>query len=132
MLTALFGLILLLNAEEPSVPTDCLPEDKHPPTGFVLYVYALDKPALMLPEEMAREAWPVFECESRHETTAEGKQGERGVAQIHPIHRPELGSLGLDFNQEIDRLQFATILWRRSGWSDWACQTVLLEGHNGY
>jgi hypothetical protein len=76
-------------------------------------------PAAMVPGTVT-----VIQCESRWDTNAVGAAGELGVLQIHPIHKEAMRSLGLEYNREGDRIEFAVRLWRNSGnsWRSWSCQ----------
>ena len=74
-------------------------------------------PAAMVPGTVA-----VIQCESRWDTTVVGAAGERGVLQIHPIHRGAMAAVGLDYESEHDRIIWAVRLWQRRGWSPtWSC-----------
>ena len=97
-------------------------------------VYSLTEPAVALPEAMCQpdergndiaSVWMSGEVNgwwSRYDSPADvvGALGERGAAQIHPIHRERMASLGLDFGKERDRLIWAGILWTERGWSAWS------------
>lgn len=64
----------------------------------------------------------ILECEVGTEGPyAVGDQGERGAAQIHPIHQEAMIRMNLDFGLERDRLLFAQELYREQGPKPWSC-----------
>lgn len=77
---------------------------------------------VMVPPRFALEALNVITCESKWNTKAVGSLGERGLFQIHPIHKSRMATLGLDYDNESDRIKFAVVKWRESGWSAWSCK----------
>ena len=74
-------------------------------------------PAAMVPGTVA-----VVQCESRWDTAAVGRLGERGIWQIHPIHRGAMAVGGLDYGSEHDRTIWAVNLWQQRGWTPWSCE----------
>ena len=89
---------------------------------YVGFVWSLELPAAPLPEAMAQKAYAVWWCESRMDDGAVGRAGERGVAQLHPIHAAEMERAGLDYDSGWDRLTWAIRLWERHGWGPWSCK----------
>ena len=89
----------------------------HPPCAF-----AVPDGIVEMPCEMARQVNDVIACESSYDPARVGKLGELGLLQLHPVHRPELAALGLDYDRERDRIQYAVRLWQRSGWQPWSCK----------
>lgn len=102
-----------------SQPIDVLLAPQPVPPGKVLFIYALDKPAVMVPRQFSEEVRAVIECESGWDTGAVGPYGELGLLQVHPIHFPRMRSLGLDPLRAADRVRFAVILWQENGLKDW-------------
>ena len=101
-----------------------------------LYVYSLTEPGVEMPTKMAKGAgtvWLGCEIEGLSLTpyadlsAAVGAAGERGQAQIHPswernaLTAMDFVRLGLDYNNEGDRIRFAVELWKRAGWGQWSC-----------
>lgn len=52
----------------------------------------------------------IAKYESGGRIGAKGRAGELGLIQIHKCHRKRMAGMGLDFNQEIDRLRFGCYL----------------------
>lgn len=101
------------------------------------YIAGLNAPYVPMPLEMAVDAGTVWlSCESKpyrkltglearpyvNPADAIGEAGERGGAQIHPIHSPEMRLLGLDSDVEWDRVAYAAHKWSYTGWGPWSCQ----------
>ena len=96
------------------------------PIPLTPVIYDLHKPPVYLDRKFAREMVPVAWCESRwgedeDATNKVGKLYELGLLQLHPIHSNDMKRLGLDFYSEPDRLHYAELLWKESGWSKWSC-----------
>lgn len=83
-------------------------------------------------EWLVRQTWPedpdtavrVIACESHWNPWATGRQGERGLAQIHPIHRARVEAMGLTWDDMFDplaNLRVARAIWEESGWAPWSC-----------
>ena len=72
-------------------------------------------------------ATSIAECESRMDPYAIGKAGERGLLQVHPIHREAMRQIGLSFDSEADRIEWAVHLWRLDGetFRQWSCRWVV-------
>jgi soluble lytic murein transglycosylase-like protein len=64
--------------------------------------------------------------ESRLEPRAVGRLGERGLFQIHPVHRAWLGARWARLFDPVENARAARDLQRRAGWRPWstssACQ----------
>jgi len=61
-------------------------------------------------------------CESRWNPLAEGRAGERGLMQIHPIHIPRIQRLGYTWAQMYEvgpNLAVAFDLWSEQGTRPW-------------
>ena len=84
-------------------------------------IYALDLPCEPIPGAMAAGVVAVATCESRWDPEAVGAAGERGLLQVHPVHRQAMASAGLDYDQESDRIKWAVRLWEGRGWTPWSC-----------
>ena len=98
----------------------------------VPWIFDLNQPALPVPQAFAEGAVRIFlGCEVRGVIqtpyglpwAAVGAAGERGAAQLHPIHDPAIVKFGLDPLDEGDRLRFAAIKWQRDGenFDAWSC-----------
>ena len=74
----------------------------------------------------AAEATRIARCESTWNPRAVGAAGERGLMQIHPVHRPWLEALGYPWPSMWHagtNLRAALLLYeRRGGWDDWSCR----------
>lgn len=73
--------------------------------------------------EWSRAALVVW-CESRYRPAAVGRAGERGLAQIHPVHIPLIASLGYTWDQMFElepNLAVARALYDNAGhvWTPW-------------
>ena len=95
------------------------------------YIYHLDRPAVDLPEAMAQDAAHVFlGCEVHTAAmtpygkpwNARNPSGAWGTAQLMPIHAPGMARLGLDYNDDGDRIKYAVMLWSTQGWNPWSCK----------
>lgn len=96
-------------------------------------------PAVVVDDPVAivREVWPddtedqalkVFTCESHLNPDALGKLGERGIAQIHPVHRDMVRRMGFSWDQMFDARDNVTValdIFEASGWKPWSCRRVL-------
>lgn len=92
-----------------------------PESATVLWVYALDRPAVEVPRQFAREAVPVVQCESGFDPSAVSRTRDYGSFQINEIHRMAMRAAGLDFDGERDRVLWAAQLWQEQGWRPWTC-----------
>ena len=117
-LPLLLGVLLLTAAVAPPVS---LPGAYRPPENYVLWSNGPGYRATLLPEQFAREAVAMVECESSGDVDAIGDQGRAfGRLQIRlDVHRVNMVELGLDPMQEADRILFAARLWREQGWEPW-------------
>ena len=99
---------------------------QEPREATVMYVYALDQPAVLMPEAMAHDAYAVLACESRHDPNARnGVSGATGLFQLHPIHARRAQAMGYRWEQIVEpqaNVDVATAIWREQGWSPWACK----------
>lgn len=89
------------------------------------------------PVAIVREVWPddtedqalaVFRCESHLNPDALGKLGERGIAQIHPVHRDMVRRMGFSWDQMFDARDNVTValdIFEAQGWGPWSCRRVL-------
>lgn len=57
--------------------------------------------------DMAALLASLARYESSYRCNARGAAGERGLVQIHPVHRKRMARMGLSFADEYDRLRFA-------------------------
>lgn len=100
----MLGLVVLLATPQPEE---------------ALFIYDLRAPAISMPREMAEGAFNVIACESKWDTNAIGKAGEKGLLQIHPIHARNMGYMA--FGNEQARFEYAVSLWKVGGWNAWSC-----------
>ena len=96
-------------------------EAKEPPKGtedYIRYVFG----------DHADEALKVAYCESKFRAKAVGGLGERGVFQLHPIHRARIAKLGLEWDDMFNahrNTDVAKILFDEQGWGIWSCHIAL-------
>ena len=64
----------------------------------------------------------VFTCESGLNPNATGRLGERGIAQIHPIHQAQF-DWARAYEPKVN-LDYAYKLQSSQGWSPWSCYKV--------
>jgi len=97
----------------------------------VPWVYDLNRPVVLLPAAMARDAVTVwYQCEVRTEVMtpysvpgeARNPSGATGTPQLMPLHAPGMAKRGLDFSDDGDRIRYAIQMWLRSGWGPWSCK----------
>lgn len=80
-------------------------------------------------EPFIKDVW--FGCESKDAylagdpSTAVGKFGERGAAQIHPVHIPTMLAMGLNFFLEHDRILYGIHLYITQGPAPWTCSKIM-------
>ena len=119
--------VLVPDPQHPTTLSSLQASDEHPDAA---YVHSLDEPAVAMPLEMARDVARVWiGCEIRGRLEKDpytnlaaivGELGERGQAQVHPIHRAGMEKQGLDYyGSEGDRIFYAVQVWERSGWNPW-------------
>ena len=98
-----------------------LPAEARSPV--VSYVYALDKPPVLLPPEMAREAYRILSCESKHKEGAVNRlSGAIGLWQIHPVHKERVRTMGFTWSDMTDakiNTMGAGSLWYEIGLEPW-------------
>lgn len=85
--------------------------------AYIISVNPRCKDAALAAEYLARAAsesgldWRLLAAVARYESTfdvhARGSAGERGLLQIHPVHRPRFAKAGLDWNSAADQVRFA-------------------------
>lgn len=66
----------------------------------------------------------VIACESTWNPQAVGRAGERGLAQVHPIHRQRIEAMGFTWDDMFDPVSNLTVahaLWSEQGWRPWSC-----------
>jgi hypothetical protein len=68
----------------------------------------------------ARRAICIATLESRLDPRAVGRAGERGLFQIHPVHRRWLGARWSRLFEPVANVRAARDLERRAGWSPWS------------
>ena len=78
-------------------------------------------------EWVAEEAKAVFlGCENRSvDHHAVGAAGERGIAQLHPVHRHRFESKGWSWDDAFDpvyNLVVAKSIYDEQGWEPWTCK----------
>lgn len=116
-LSLLVCLVLLTTV---TAAADVAPQ--HGPPLLVPWVTGQE--TVTVPIAFAVQALPIVLCESRWKPNAVGSAGERGLFQIHPLHRSAMATVGLDFEREADRTLWAVRLWEQSGNSfspHWSC-----------
>ena len=62
--------------------------------------------------------------ESRLDPRAVGRAGERGIFQIHPVHRSWLGARWQRLFDPVENARAARELQRRAGWSPWTTASL--------
>ena len=78
--------------------------------------------------EQVGEAIRVAECESSLRWDAVGAAGERGILQIHPVHRGRVEALGFSWDEMLMPWQNAVVaadLWAEQGWRPWVCARIV-------
>lgn len=97
------------------------------PAYRVWYSLGGDQPAVLMPTEMAEQAYEVLRCESNHRIDAYNRvSGAVGPWQIHPIHTARAARMGYTWHQVAADPQantdVAAAIWLRQGWAPWgAC-----------
>ena len=84
-----------------------------------------DFTALTLDPEFGATFRSVMECESGGDPLAVGALGERGVLQLHPIHRQLVERMGYawgDMFQLGPNILVAEAIWKESEWQPWSCK----------
>jgi len=96
--------------------------------SHVLFVYSLTEAGVLLPAEMARDAWPVVWCESRGDPGARSRDGDQhGLFQLsRRYHEPKAWRRALIWEEAMASPQvqadIAAEIWRASGWAPWTCR----------
>lgn len=74
--------------------------------------------------------WPcrqwteIVRCESTFNPHAVGSAGERGLTQVHPVHRPRIEAMGFTWDDMFDpraNLDVAYAIWSEQGTRPWSC-----------
>ena len=111
----------------PSLPDrliiDVRDQREHPATRYEVWAAIRDA---FPPEEYVR-AMLVAWCESRGDPLRVGRYGERGVMQIHPVHRPFAEALGYTWDSMLElgqNIAVAAALARRDGFGIWSCSSA--------
>ena len=118
MCNALFSLILMVCAHVnvPITVTDYQVNDTNPP---LMVSYDVYKVISYFPVNEQVTASRVFWCETRWNKFHIGAEGERSVAQIHPIHWERLGLTG-EWYLDNDLVGMtAREIWDTQGWAAW-------------
>jgi len=63
----------------------------------------------------------VAECESGLNPRAVGSAGERGLFQVHPVHRAWLGARWDQLFDPAVNVAVAFEMWTTQGWGPWSC-----------
>jgi hypothetical protein len=58
--------------------------------------------------------------ESRLDPRAVGRLGERGIFQLHPVHRAWLGTRWAKMFDPVENARAARDLYRQAGWAPWS------------
>ena len=120
--------LLLVMLSVLTIASLCVPELRQShaeETEPAPYIWNLDEPPLWLPGNMARDAYTVIQCESRHDPNEVGELGERGLFQIHPIHAWRFEARGGTWDSAFDPGENAAVaidIWRERGWTPWGCR----------
>mgnify|MGYP001600806428 CR=1 FL=1 len=85
-------------------------------------LWATPQGAVTVPLRFALEFNPIILCESAWDMQAVGVAGERGLAQVHPIHDRRMSRMSLDPQVERDRIIMAVALYRERGTQPWSCR----------
>ena len=98
----------------------------------VMWIYRLDAPVVEVPAAMAKDAVAVwYGCEVRTEVQApygepwrarNPQSGASGTPQLMSLHRPGMARVGLNYDDDGDRIKWAVMLWSRQGWNPWSCK----------
>jgi hypothetical protein len=77
----------------------------------------------------------LFACLARYESgfhdSSIGKHGERGLLQIHPVHKRGMKRLGLNFYSGKDRIAYGCILYAAQGLKPWAVRSRAMKDYRG-
>lgn len=72
-------------------------------------------------------ALKVAACESGFNPDATHKNNDgttdKGIFQLNSVHKKELVRLGLDPTDVKDNIKYAHMLYKKEGWTPWACVT---------
>ena len=74
------------------------------------------------------EALAIVNCESRFHPNSVGGVGERGLFQVHPIHRKRIERLGYSWDDMFNpykNVNVAYDIFKEQGWNPWTCKRVL-------
>ena len=126
-MTATLALVLALLALDPEPE----PEAEHPEA---LYVWDLDlmSPAIAITAAegaFARDVWLACEVKGAvltlyvrlADVVNNQGSGAAGQAQVMPLHRAKMLTLGLDFDLEYHRVQYGFWMFQTSGPGAWSC-----------
>lgn len=99
------------------------------PVVIVLSMFAFSacSPTDVSLQHFPRSEWSKARCIVRHESggnpRATGGAGERGLYQIHPVHKSSFqrvtGRSWSDAYEPGPNGQYAAYLWRQQGWRPW-------------
>ena len=67
----------------------------------------------------------IASCESKLDPRAQGAAGEKGLMQVHPIHRKRVEAMGYTWEQmtiPAFNLVVAKAIYDEQGWAPWSCQ----------
>ena len=73
----------------------------------------------------APNALKVAFCESKFDPSVTGRFRERGIFQIHPVHRKRIESMGYTWDQMYEvlpNIKVAYEIWSEQGWKPWTCR----------
>lgn len=97
------------------------------PAYRVWYSLGGDEPAVLMPAEMAEQAYEVLRCESNHRVDAYNRvSGAVGPWQIHPVHAARAARMGYTWAEIATDPQantdVAAAIWQEQGWAPWSCR----------
>lgn len=120
-------LVLATTTVEVVVPTTPIIEVKQPVKRTSLEV------RLMVQEAFPNDPlmWKIITCESGNRqfnkdgSVLKSPTSDYGVSQINKIHIPEAKKLGIDIMTLEGNLEFAQVLYKRSGRTPWVCARMI-------
>lgn len=122
---------VLAAAPDPEVEVSSMAIERQP-SGEVVVTNPPEAP--VAPGELAdlicSYDWPcrqwteIVRCESTFNPHAVGSAGERGLTQVHPVHRPRIEAMGFTWDDMFDpraNLDVAYSIWSEQGTRPWSC-----------
>lgn len=112
-----------------------VPRARTAPTVVAEAVYTGDMPVLIrsvfgrFGADVGEEAVRVSHCETvgTFDPHSTGDAGERGLMQIHPVHKERIARMGFTWDQMYEpgpNLEVAAAIYAESGWRPWTCRSA--------